>query len=226
MARRWTHVATAAGVAVVLLLPWVDLQRRPLRSAGAVDDERGTGRCLGANCDETYYGPAQGGWSLFCVVNDPFNDRTRIPRPGQRGSAARPRAIARDHLSRLPIVAVKRVGRTLDLFALGNLVHEDVGEDRERWASWAGIVSFWVLAPLAAFGAVKTRRRDRAVLLIPVMIVLATTVAIYGGHRIRSSAEPAIVVFAAIAIDRLTSRRRQLSDSRPADRPRPARRRH
>ena len=88
------------------------------------------------------------------------------------------------------MVAVKRVGRSLDLFALDNLVHQDVGEDRERWASWAGIASFWALAPLAVLGAAKTRRRDRAVLLIPVMIALATTVAIYGGHRIRSSAEP------------------------------------
>ena len=111
----------------------------------------------------------------------------------------------------------KRVGRSLDLFALGNLVHQDVGEDRERWASWAGIVSFWVLAPLAAFGrcqdepsgsrGVADSGDDRAG---------DDGGLIYGGHRIRSSAEPAIVVFAAIAIDRLMSRRRQLSDSPPS----------
>ncbi len=73
-------------------------------------------------------------------------------------------------------MVVKRVGRALDLFALDNMVHGDAGEERERWVSWSGIVSFWVLAPLAVFGAVRTRRRDRAVLLIPVVIALATTV--------------------------------------------------
>ena len=123
---------------------------------------------------------------------------------------------ARHHIGRIPNVAVKRVARSLDLYALGNLVHQDVGEDRERWASWAGIGSFWVLTPLAAFGAVRTRRRDRAVLLIPVLIALVTTLAIYGGHRIRSTAEPAIVILAAIGIDRLARRRSHVEVSSAA----------
>jgi hypothetical protein len=60
---------------------------------------------------------------------------------------------------------------------------------------------------MAAFGARVIRRRDRAVLLIPVMIAMVTTVVIYGGHRIRSTAEPSIVILAAIAIDHWMTRR-------------------
>jgi asparagine N-glycosylation enzyme membrane subunit Stt3 len=95
------------------------------------------------------------------------------------------------------------------------MVRGDVGEERERWAAWAGIISFWLLAPLAVVGARFTRRRDRTILLIPVMIALVTTVVIYGGHRIRAAAEPAIVILAAVAIDRWPSRHDQLSESVP-----------
>ncbi len=151
----------------------------------------------------------------MCLVNDPGNNPDEDT--SQRAARQRREAIdfAREHLSSLPRVELQRVGRTLDLFAQRDMVRGDVGEERERWAAWSGIVSFWLLAPMAVFGAVKTRRRDRAVLLIPVMIVLVTTVVIYGGHRIRSSAEPSIVVFAAMAIGYWLNRRRppQGSDS-------------
>jgi hypothetical protein len=168
---------------------------------------------LGANCEDTYYGPAQGGWSLFCVLDDPGIKPDEDP--STRSARQRREALSyvRHHLDRLPNIEVKRVARSLDLFALDNMVHGDVGEERERWASWACIVSFWILAPLAAYGAKLTRRRDRAVLLIPVAIALAATVLIYGGHRIRSAAEPSIVVLAAIAINHLISRSPTVLDS-------------
>lgn len=204
--RPWKHLATATGVAVALMLPWMIFNFVRFERPVFLTTNEGPA-WLGANCDETYYGPAQGGWSLFCVVNDPGTRPNEDP--SMRSARQRHEALSyvRHHVTRVPIVALERVGRTLDLFALDNLVHQDVGEDRERWASWVGIVSFWLLAPVAGFGAILTRRRDRAVLLIPVVIALATTIMVYGGHRIRSSAEPTIVVLAAIAIDHWMTRR-------------------
>ena len=123
-----------------------------------------------------YYGPAQGGWSLLCLVDDPGNeqeDDTSVRTSRQRHEAL---SYVSHHLSTLPRVELQRVGRSLDLFALRDMVRGDVGEERERWAAWAGIVSFWLLAPLAVVGARATRRRDRTILLIPVMIAL-------GDHR-------------------------------------------
>jgi hypothetical protein len=95
-------------------------------------------------------------------------------------------------------VVAARLGRTLDLYGFEGLVSQDVGEERPRWGVWAGIAAFWVLAPLAAFGATRTARRARMLLLLPVAVVLVTTVLFYGAHRIRSSAEPAMVVLAAV----------------------------
>ena len=209
-----THVFAAALVTIALLLPWTIFNLARFDKPVFLTTNEG-GALLGANCDDTYFGPAQGGWSLLCLVNDPGNGpdgdtSTRTAR--QRHEAF---SYVRHHLSTLPRVELQRVGRSLDVIALGDMVRGDVGEERERWAAWTGIVSFWLLAPLAAVGAALTRRRDRAILLIPVMIAVVTTVAIYGGHRIRSAAEPPIVILAAVAIDRWIDRRDQTSESVP-----------
>ena len=211
--RPWSHVLAAAAVAIALMLPWTIFNLVRFEKPVFLTTNEG-GALLGANCDDTYYGPAQGGWSLLCLVNDPGNeqeDDTSVRTSRQRHEAL---SYVSHHLSTLPRVELQRVGRSLDLFALRDMVRGDVGEERERWAAWAGIVSFWLLAPLAVVGARATRRRDRTILLIPVMIALVTTVVIYGGHRIRSSAEPAIVILAAVAIDRWLARG-QLSESVP-----------
>jgi drug/metabolite transporter (DMT)-like permease len=108
----------------------------------------------------------------------------------------------RGHLGSVPTVVAARLGRTLDLYGLHNLVAQDVGEERPRWASWAGIVSFWLMAVAAPFGALRLRRRERWLLLLPVLMVLCTTVLFYGAHRIRSSAEPTLVLLTALALAR------------------------
>ena len=106
----------------------------------------------------------------------------------------------RHHLTRAPVVVIARVARTADLYGIGNLVAQDVGEERDRWASWAGIVSWWLLAPIAAIGLTLVPRRDAWVLAMPIAAVLVTSVFFYGTHRIRSPLEPVVVVAAAVAI--------------------------
>ncbi|MBK5333556.1 MAG: glycosyltransferase family 39 protein [Ilumatobacteraceae bacterium] len=215
---RRSAVLAAIAVVTALLVPWTIFNLVRFEKPVFLTTNEG-GALLGANCDDSYFGPAQGGWSLLCLVDDPGNGSdadTSVRTARQRHEAL---SYVRDHLSTLPRVELQRVGRSLDLFALGDMVRGDVGEERERWASWAGIVSFWMLAPLAVAGAFLTRRRDRAILLIPVVIALVTTVVIYGGHRIRSAAEPAIVILAAVAIDRWIGgridRQGQFSESVP-----------
>ncbi|MDP9463237.1 MAG: glycosyltransferase family 39 protein [Actinomycetota bacterium] len=204
--RPWIHMATATGVAVALLLPWTIFNLARFERPVLLTTNEG-GALLGANCDDTYYGPVPGSWSLLCLVND--RGRTPNEDPSMRAARQRHEALSyvRHHLTRVPIVVLQRAARSLDLFALDDLVRGDVGEEREKWAAWAGIISFWLLAPIAAVGAKLTRRRDRAVLLIPIIVALATTVMFYGGHRIRSPAEPAIVVLSAIAINEWMTRR-------------------
>ena len=206
VARQWTQVLVGAGVAIALLLPWMIFNIVRFEKPVLLTTNEG-GALLGANCDDTYFGPAQGGWSLLCLINDPGNgsDHDTSARTARQRHEAL--GYVRHHLSSVPRVELQRMGRSLDLFALRDMVRGDVGEERERWAAWAGIASFWLLAPMAAAGIFGARRRDRVILLIPVLIAIATTVVIYGGHRIRSAAEPAIVILAAIAVDRWIGRR-------------------
>mgnify|MGYP001273122613 CR=1 FL=1 len=204
-------VIAATGVAIAVMLPWLIFNLVRFDEPVFLTTNEGPA-LLGANCDDTFYGSAQGGWSLACLfdpVARPNED------PSERSARQRHEALSyvRHHARSVPGVVLKRVGRSFDLFATGEMVRGDAGEERERLASWAGIVSFWLLTPIAVFGATITRRRDRAVLLIPVVIALATTVVIYGGHRMRSSAEPTIVILAAIALGHWTGRLRQGSAS-------------
>ena len=209
--RPLAHVIATTGVALGVMLPWLIFNLVRFDEPVLLTTNEGPA-LLGANCDDTYSGPAQGGWSLACL----FDPATRPNEdPSERSARQRHQALSyvRHHGGSVPGVVLKRVGRSFDLFALGDMVRGDAGEEREHWASWAGIASFWLLTPLAAFGAFVTRRRDRAVLLIPVVIAVATTVMIYGGHRMRSSAEPSIVILAAIAIDHWRRRHAQGSTS-------------
>ena len=86
----------------------------------------------------------------------------RGSRPCDRtASGSSPVRYAADHLGRVPVVAAARdradVRRRRRAATWCN---GDVGEERPEWASWVGIVSFWVLAVLAVVGF---RRLARAV---------------------------------------------------------------
>ncbi len=205
-AQRFGRQAIAVlAASIVVIAPWVIFNATRFDRPVLLTTNEGP-LWLGANCEDSYYGPALGGWSLFCVVNAHIGENgedTSVRSSEQRRLGLR---YAGDHLSRLPVVVAARVGRTLDVYDVTGLVHGDVGEERERLATWAGVVSFWILAPIAAIGAFRLRRLHLAVLLLPVVVVAITTVVFYGGHRIRASAEPVIVVLAACAVGRWRSR--------------------
>ena len=159
---------------------------------------------------QTAIGPtaarALGSWSVFCLVIEP---ETVGLEPSRRSAHWRNDGItyARDHTDRVPLVVGARVGRSLDLFGLDYQVDEDVRDGRPRWASWTGVVSFWILAPLAVAGAVRWRGVSRGLLLAPVLAVGLSTIVLYGGHRIRAPLEPIVVLAAAGASVHLVTRR-------------------
>lgn len=196
-----THAAVGLGATLAVIAPWTIFNAVRFDDPVLLTTNEGP-LWLGANCAESYYGPAIGGWSLFCVVDAHFGEHgedTSVRSTEQRRAGL---DYARHHLRRVPVVVAARVGRTLDVYAVGNLVHNDVGEERERLASWAGVVSFWLLVPCAAFGAWRLRRWHLAVLAMPVAVVAVTTIVFYGGHRVRSPAEPALVLLAAVGCGR------------------------
>ena len=190
--------------ALVVLGPWVGFNlARFERPVFLTTNEAGT--LLGANCDDSYsaIGDGAGGWSVFCIFEDPeyyYGEEPSVRAARQRSLAA---DYVREHLDEVPRVIAARVLRSLDLYGLRDLVRGDVGEGRTRWVAWAAVGTFWLTAPAALFGARRLRRRDRWLLLLPIALVLFTTVVFYGGHRIRSSAEPSLVLLAAAGIAQL-----------------------
>jgi 4-amino-4-deoxy-L-arabinose transferase-like glycosyltransferase len=194
----WRSAALAAAGTLAVLSPWLVFNLTRFDRPVLLTTNDG-GTLVGANCSETYGGPGLGGWSFFCMLDTPgpagADDSVRSAE--QRRVAL---AYVRDHVTRVPVVVAARVGRTLDLYGISNLVHMDVGEERDRWASWSGIVTWWVLAPIGAVGLARCRRRDAWVLAMPVVTVLVTSVLFYGAHRIRSPLEPVLVVCAAVVI--------------------------
>ncbi len=200
------HSAAALAAAVAVLAPWTVFNATRFDRPVALTTNEGP-LWLGANCADSFYGQALGGWSLLCVLDAHVGEHGEDPSVRSAAQRRLGLSYAADHTTRLPVVVAARVGRTLDLYAVGSLVTSDVGEERERLVSWAGVISFWLLAPIAALGARRLRSSHRAVMLLPIAVVAVTTVVFYGGHRIRSSAEPALVVLAAVAIERWLTQR-------------------
>jgi 4-amino-4-deoxy-L-arabinose transferase-like glycosyltransferase len=205
----WRPVVLGAVVAALVVAPWVGFNLARFERPVLLTTNDGT-TLLGANCDDVYHGTDLGGWSIFCVTDANYRQDEE---PSVRSARQRSQALhyARSHLRSLPRVATARVARTLDLYGFSNLVHQDTGEERPEWAVWVGIVMFWLLAAAAILGARRANRRLRWLLAQPMLVALATTVLFYGAHRIRSSAEPAIVLLAAVGVvsvlDRWTATR-------------------
>jgi len=214
------HAAAMIGLATlvtsVVIAPWIIFNQTRFDEGVTLSTNDGT-TLIGANCPETYYSPpALGGWSLFCVldVQGPPGADDSIRARIQRDTAI---SYAKHHLTRLPLVGLARFGRTIDVFKIGNLVHQDEGEEKATWAIWSGIVCWWVLTPLAGLGLIKVaKRRERSVLLVPVVIVVVTSVVFYGTHRLRVTLEPVVVIGAAMFACSLVARRTSTLDAAPS----------
>jgi 4-amino-4-deoxy-L-arabinose transferase-like glycosyltransferase len=188
-----------AVAAVVTVAPWTLFNLVRFERPVLLTTNDGT-TLLGAYCDETFRGPHRAGWFIGCVVDHPTWDAELEPsiRSGRQRDAAV--AYLREHVSEVPALAVRRVARTFDLYAIDDLVAQDVGEEREEWAVRAGIASFWLLAPLAAVGAMRTARSRRDVLALPVVTTVVVSALFYGAHRFRTPMEPVVAVLAAVTL--------------------------
>jgi hypothetical protein len=108
------------------------------------------------------------------------------------------------------VVAPVRILRTWDLWA----PWEQVGfaEGRDRHLQQVGTVVFFVEALVGIAGLVFLRRRrlTTAILLAPVVVVTVTSAIGFGMPRFRHAGELAVIVLAAVAVDRLLGRRSDL----------------
>jgi 4-amino-4-deoxy-L-arabinose transferase-like glycosyltransferase len=204
--RGWRISAALVAATVATVTPWTLYNLHRFERPVLLSTNDG-GTLLGAYCDTTFEaGSQRGGWSNACV--DPSIAAHPEADESELAAVQRELAVdyARDHLGAVPVVVAARLGRLVDVFGLRSSIGLDVGEEKARWAVWAGIVSWWVLAPLAIVGWRRSRGAEvdggvtRWWLVVPVVAVVATSALFYGSHRIRSPAEPVVIVLAATAL--------------------------
>lgn len=209
-------------VVLVVVVPWV--VRNEVVMGAPVVSLNGGATMLGANCDTTYAGEGLGGFDVWCGYGG-VAVAAELAGRGDRAAVdlvAQDLAIeyARDRADRLPVVAAARVGRTLGVFQLGHGLDFDTAEGRHRPTQRVGhLVNLVVLVLSVAGALILRRRRLTAPLVVLAGLVLAgvaTGAAIYGSTRMRATAEPALVVLAAVAVVHGLDRRRPARPGGPA----------
>jgi 4-amino-4-deoxy-L-arabinose transferase-like glycosyltransferase len=211
---RWIGAAVLAAALVVA--PWTIYNttrfEHPILLSAQIDP-----LLASANCESTYYGHLQGYFDIECAsaiakehgitLRDDQSEENIIYRREAM-------EYIRGHFSRLPFVESVRLLRIVGLYKTDLYVHADTYiEGRSPlWISWAALYSFWALALLSIATAFLRRRRRNASdpplypLVMTIVVVLVTVVVTYASTRFRTSAEPALVVLAAIAIDAAIAR--------------------
>jgi MYXO-CTERM domain-containing protein len=209
---RWLGAATAT--ALIVIAPWTVYNTtrfaHPILLSAQFD-----ALLASANCRSVYYGDLQGYFDIQCAVAISEKDGLALPDglprydESQEDVVYRREALAyvRAHLSRLPVVEGVRLLRIVGLYKTSLYVRADAYvEGRDPvWISWAALYSFWALALLSVAGAFALRRREHGPpvypLLAPMVVVVVTVVVTYASTRFRTTAEPSLVVLAALAID-------------------------
>lgn len=215
----------AAGVAATIAMgPWIGFNlvrfEKPVFLSTGLEPTM-----LGANCDATYYGNLTGYFTPDCTVKA-GREYKRGDDQSERNEISRRIVLdyINDHKLRAPVVVLARWGRITGLYRPWNQVQLDRGiEGREGWAALASLFSFYAVAGLAVAGGVIVRRRRRVPvfpLVVPPVIVLFAVALSLGSNRYRASAEGALVVLAAVAIDRVIQAvrdRRATAEIAPAE---------
>ena len=196
--------AITAAICVVVLIPWF------IRCLIAFDrpvplSTNSGGLIAGANCRQTYAGNLIGQWTFACVPHPRYTNEAlesaRLRRIGVR--------YARAHAGRLPLVLAARVGRSFELVRPAQQAREEAFfEGRNLPVERAGVIVYYLVALLALRGsfALRRRRPEWLVLVVPFVMVVVVSLVGYGFTRFRAAAEPALIVLAAVSVDNMARR--------------------
>ena len=217
-ARTRAQLAAVSGAMVVVCVgPWIGYNLSRFDKPVYMTDSVGA-VLSAASCDATYYG-SQAGWYGSCHV---FGARPIRGDASDVDAAVRKEAVdyIKTHKSRLPVVMLERVGRMWDVWKpRQNVRLNGLLEGRTIGASQIALGSYYFLMPLAVAGVVVMRRRHIPIspIVAPAVVVTVAAAMFFGAVRYRVSAEPAIVVAAAISVDvlwiSLVDRRKTLRPS-------------
>jgi 4-amino-4-deoxy-L-arabinose transferase-like glycosyltransferase len=209
-------LAASAGTAVVVG-PWIAFNLTRFKDPVYIATNDGI-TLAGANCDYGYYGKSIGLWAALGCSYAPA-DATWLGDESQVSEADRSRAFTyiSAHSRRVPLVIAARVARTWGVYRPLDMISYEANENKERWASWAGVITFYPVFAAAIAGAVVlARRRARALLWIVCVPLLTTTIVVAltsGQVRHRAVAEPSLTILAAVAVGAVLDRRRRAAST-------------
>jgi 4-amino-4-deoxy-L-arabinose transferase-like glycosyltransferase len=206
-------LAGAVG-ALLLLGPWFAYNASRFRDRVYISTNDGLA-LAGSNCGPMYYGAGVGLTNLtppctYSAAQLAHLDAIDVAEHGHhldqseisdlyRGKAT---TYIHHHLGRAAVVVAARVGRVWSIFRPFDMVSYNQGESRERWVTELGLVAYYPLVLLAIGGVVTLVRRrggrDLWMLVVPAISVTLFAAATYGQTRLRATAEPSIVLLAAI----------------------------
>ncbi len=230
VAKPWSDRSALAVAAIVMsvlvIAPWVGFNLARFHDRTFISTNDGIA-LLGSNCDPVYSGDGIGLTSLGECLEYP-------PPPGDQSQVAshyRKKAFdyVSDHKGRVPLVMLARIGRTWSVFRPGDMIDFNVGEDRDRWVTRLGLISYYPELLLAIVGAIEMWRRHRRrvlwVLLVPAIVVTIGVAVTYGQTRFRAAAEPSLALLAAVgviaAVRALSGGREERRDDEPEQPPEP-----
>jgi hypothetical protein len=200
----WRRGLISVAACLLILSPWLIRDQIAFGRPVLISTNVG-GLLAGANCAQTYHGPLLGQWDLSCLPPATYaNEAAESDHLRDVGLR-----YARGHAARLPTVIAARIGRSFELFnPQQQWAMEAFFEGRNEKVEEAGVLVYYVVALLAAAGAVLLYRRcgPFGILLSPLVLVLFVSVTGYGFTRFRVGAEPALIVLAAVAVDALIDR--------------------
>jgi hypothetical protein len=214
--RRLVLAVGSLAVAGLVVAPWVIRNEQRLGTPTVATLQTGTA-IAGTNCLDSYYGKRLGSWSFECTKR---SDQARISEVALNNELLRDgRRYVIDHPARLVLVVPARILRQWGLYdPIDEARFEAVESRNVTWqlVSWA---AYLPIALLAGYGLVLLRRRRVRVLPMIAIIVSVTTTAglVYGQQRLRVSAEPVLLVAAAVAIVHVAERRNVLRQAPSTD---------
>jgi hypothetical protein len=160
------------------------------------------------NCESTYQGPLVAYWDIECAQDAIDKAEQRFPDADESVLNAEIRRIGvdfiKDNKRRAAEVAVLRELRVLGIYKpLQQMRLDHFPEGKDRAFAVLSWINYYALLPFSMAGLVITARRQRILAFIyaaPIATAL-TAVAISAGiTRYRASADPILVILAAVAI--------------------------
>ena len=199
--RRVGLFAASAGLAAAMMAPWVAYNLGRFTEPTLISTNLQITVLL-ASCDEVYEGKDFGYYNWDCVYRlalpDAADDSVREQ---ERGAVAR--AYIADHLGRLPVVTLAKLGRFTNLYLVGDTEERTALQEGSGWfLARTGQYATWLLAPLAVVGGVWVRRRRHPLspLLAPMITPLLVVAVLIPLPRFRVGFDTMLAVLGGIGL--------------------------